>query len=67
MQDVHIVSKSKFPTLSNGALVVAVTLILIMYRKIDKTIHASCACIQPEFSAYWTQFTGKANAPFKRA
>ncbi len=30
-----------------------------MYKKITKTIHLKCACIQPAFSAFRTQLTGK--------
>ncbi len=32
-----------------------------------KTIHGKCTCIQPAFSAYRTQLTGKTSAPFERA
>jgi hypothetical protein len=39
----------------------------IMYRKMDPTIHGNCTCIQPAFSAYRTQLTGKPSAPFERA
>jgi hypothetical protein len=29
-------------------------------------LHGNCACIQPPFSAYRTQLTGKESVPFKR-
>jgi hypothetical protein len=38
-----------------------------MYRKMDKTIHGNCACIQPLFSAYRTELSGKPSVPFERA
>jgi hypothetical protein len=38
-----------------------------MHRKTDKTLHGSCASIQPPFSAVKTQNTGKQSAPFERA
>ncbi len=38
-----------------------------MCRKMDKTIHGNCACIQPPFSAYRTQLKRKPSAPFERA
>jgi hypothetical protein len=40
---------------------------IIMYRKMDKTIDRNSACIQPSFSVYMTQLTGKPNAPFERS
>jgi hypothetical protein len=51
MQNIQVVSRSKFPVLSNGALVFAVSLILNMYRKMEETINEKCASIQLEFSA----------------
>ncbi len=48
--------------LSNGALVLAVSLILWY-----KTIHRICACTQPTFSAYRTELAGKPSAPFEIA
>jgi hypothetical protein len=59
MQNVHTVSKSGFNVLFNGALVLGVSTYNIMYRKMDKTIHGNCASIQPTFSEYRSQFTGK--------
>jgi hypothetical protein len=38
-----------------------------MYRKMDTTLHGSCACIQPPFSAVRTALAGKPSAPFERA
>jgi hypothetical protein len=39
----------KFHVHSNGALVFCWNKSNIMYRKMDKTIHGNCACIQPPF------------------
>jgi hypothetical protein len=38
-----------------------------MYRKMSKTLHGSCASIQPPFSAYRTALAGKQSPPFGRA
>jgi hypothetical protein len=38
-----------------------------MYRKMEQTLHGSCASIQPPFSAYRTGLKGKQSAPFERA
>ncbi len=38
-----------------------------MYRKMEEIIHGSFAGIQPAFSAYGTQLTGKQSPPFARA
>jgi hypothetical protein len=65
MSNVHVVSKPKFHDLSNGALVVAVSLILCAGKWIQ-TIHGNCAFIQPPFSAFRTGLTGKPSAPFER-
>jgi hypothetical protein len=50
MQNIHVVSRPKFPILSNGALVFAVVS-NSMYKKMDKTSHQNCASIQAEFLA----------------
>jgi hypothetical protein len=50
MQNVHVLSRSVFHFLSNGALFFAVSLILCT-GKIDAAIRRDCACIQPPFSA----------------
>jgi hypothetical protein len=38
-----------------------------MYRKMYKTIHRNCACIQPALAAYRTELKGKPTASFERA
>jgi hypothetical protein len=50
IQNFHIDSRPELYVLSNGVLVFGVSHI-IMYRKMDKTIHGNCASIQPQFSA----------------
>jgi hypothetical protein len=67
MQNVNIVLRPTFNVLSNGALVFAASLVSIMQREKDRNIHIKCSCIQPEFSAYRAQLTGKQSAPFERA
>jgi hypothetical protein len=67
MENIHVVSIPEFPALSNGALVLAVSLICIMYRKMEETLHGNCACTQPPFSAPRTQHAGKQSPPFERA
>jgi hypothetical protein len=52
MQNVHIISRTKFNVISNGAIAFAASLDNIMCWKMDKTIHRNCACIQPAFSAF---------------
>jgi hypothetical protein len=68
MQIAHVVSKLQnflfFPMVH--LLVFGVSLLLCTYRKLDKTIHRSCPCIQPLFSGYTTELTGKPSAPFER-
>jgi hypothetical protein len=51
----------------NGALVSAVSLIYIMYWKMNKAIRRNSACIQTAFSEYREGVTGKSRAPFERA
>ncbi len=65
MQNVNVVSRRKFPVLSNGALVFAVNLIL--FTENGEAIHRSCTCIKPPFSTYKAQLAGKPSAPFQRA
>jgi hypothetical protein len=67
MQNVNAVSRPTFHVLSNGALVFAVSLRLYTYRKMNKTIHRSYACIRTAFSAYITQLTEKPSPMFQRA
>jgi hypothetical protein len=38
-----------------------------MYRKLDKTIHRNCTCIQVALSDSRIELTGKPNAPFEEA
>ncbi len=37
-----------------------------MYRNMNISIHGNGACVQPEFSAYRSQLTGKLSGPFER-
>jgi hypothetical protein len=62
MENVHVISRPKFQVLSNGGVRFGASLILCT----DKTIQRNSACIQPLFSAYRTQLTGKPSAPFER-
>ncbi len=66
MQNVSAISRQKFDVIANGVTCFCCKS-NIMYRKMDKTIHENCACIQPEFSAYRTQLRGKPSAPFERS
>ncbi len=65
MQNVNVVSRPNLHALSNGALVFALSLILLT-RKWIKTIHENWACIQHAFSAFKTQLTGKPSVPYER-
>jgi hypothetical protein len=38
----------------------------LMYRKMDKTVYGNFACMQPPFSAYRTQLTGKRKYTFRK-
>jgi hypothetical protein len=37
-----------------------------MHRKMDKTIHGNCACIQAAFSACRTKLSGKTLEPYSK-
>jgi hypothetical protein len=67
MQNVHVVARPEFHALSNGSLIFSVSLILCTGKWMKLFIHHNCACIQPQFSAYWTQLTENQSASFEKA
>jgi hypothetical protein len=67
MQNVHVVSKTKFNVLSNGALVFPVSPRLCRGKWREHFAESDLAFCNLQFLAHRTTLTGKPSAPFERA